>query len=1558
MSNLYKLEFLGYHDGANVSGHNPNPGQTAANLALAKNQGMFVAKLSASDDGGSTWYTANARQTGQPGDFTIGGGGPLDDIHGTLISGGYEINEIISNPFNPAVPEQAWNHKYQVVDYTLCGSVAASYPGSDQTGYVIQLLQVTDYYQGQVLPHDGVSADAVLHQDTDALTGFAESNGSDLAETGEWPAILLSFSGAMSQILVDAGLSSGGSGWPAPSDDPRDFEAVSFTYRDEDPAGTGEDPDGDGTRDKFVVEIAATMELGDLISRIGGDTYDLANPEPGFLWISLWDVDADNDLQYSQDGFTTFQPVPAEKIDLSTLYDASQDGGVTRYPTGTIFATFPVLETQLTAVGLISPDAHIAVMASFGDIEGPTGGKGYTGSFMVDDPSDPSMDWQPMQGADDADGSLLFNTAPQVEFLKWVTLPTDDDSNIGEALFEFSISRTNLDSSQVLIQSSIGQIRLSVDHDGTEDVYHGIQTGDSGIPDSLIAKLIAEENSSDPKPRLSWVLSISGMDMLPLDGYGNPKPRALMLEDDMGNTNYMGSFLAEDSSLAYDDMDVLKGRMKIDTTQIKHRLHTADFSAGGYKPSMPATPANVGLGADYKPFPVVNTVTQLRAAAEVDAIGTTIPVVIPLDMIESQLARLLDADMQLEYDAASTVWQASSDADADLSGRVALKALNDLDVANDLSVGGEVDIVGGLATGGALIVAQNADIDGSLEVAGNSDLHGNVTMSANLDVAGTSDFQGAVTMKEDLRVDGLLTANSGVQAGGTLHVVSTSDFDGNVDMSSAAVAGLLDIDGSFDADVSSFDVDATGKIEIVSNDSDSESSSAIIINATAGSIHVEAQGGISLDGTVDVNDNLDISGDLTVDGSSTLGGDVGMSANLTVDGTSTFNSSVTINADAQVDGALDANASVDVLGSLDVTGALTVDKNVAISGLTTIAGDLDVDGAAGFSSTTFTVDSSGDVLIKSSAPDDGSDRAIEIEATAGSVLISGAGGVDIEGPVEFADDVTIKDSLVLENTQGGTGGDEPDFIIRHNDGAGTTTDLLKFDGSAGGMDVQISGDITCAGNFSAVNGELVVQGSLLSIDTNVATVGDNILSINHGDADPAKKSVGIKLDDSTGKDWFFGLSRYSDRFVITKQSEGGNWANEDDMSNLDSSNTDPGELHVGSLRAQGIAIIDSSLVVGSTLNVDDSSNLVTLSGAMTVSKDAEVSGLLDVDGNVDISGGLDVHGKTQLDNSLGTYQLVIDASAAGLSSSGDRHLLDAGDAHLELAGDMRIDGLMAGSMEIAGDFQAFGTVGLGDADKTVTVYGTLEAERSATFKDSLSVHDIDGTNYSLVADIDAQQNGLSIDGSRAMVGDAFLTLLSGKDMLIQGDCGAQGNIFAGESIWFVDALKSRDKFKMQDAFTDGQTYATMTDGDQSIHGYVLASDAADVQLLLDNSPEALATVDGQKHVSLVKVLAGLVSGGSSLRFEHALIDFVAKNEEVDIGSAVHDGNQFNDGSYKSNLRFYVNGARLSDDDYELVADVMSGDTVAVNNKSKIKFNFALEEDDVLIIDIADANPAA
>ena len=44
-----------------------------------------------------------------------------------------------------------------------------------------------------------------------------------------------------------------------------------------------------------------------------------------------------------------------------------------------------------------------------------------------------------------------------------------------------------------------------------------------------------------------------------------------------------------------------------------------------------------------------------------------------------------------------------------------------------------------------------------------------------------------------------------------------------------------------------------------------------------------------------------------------------------------------------------------------------------------------------------------------------------------------------------------------------------------------------------------------------------------------------------------------------------------------------------------------------------------------------------------------------------------------------------------------------------------------------------------------------------------------------VADIDAQQNGLSIDGSRAMVGDAFLTLLSGKDMLIQGDCGAQGS---------------------------------------------------------------------------------------------------------------------------------------------------------------------------------------
>ena len=353
---------------------------------------------------------------------------------------------------------------------------------------------------------------------------------------------------------------------------------------------------------------------------------------------------------------------------------------------------------------------------------------------------------------------------------------------------------------------------------------------------------------------------------------------------------------------------------------------------------------------------------------------------------------------------------------------------------------------------------------------------------------------------------------------------------------------------------------------------------------------------------------------------------------------------------------------------------------------------------------------------------------------------------------------------------------------------------------------------------------------------------------------------------------------------------------------------------------------------------------------------------MDVSGDVDISGGLSVDGIAKFDkDNNGDFLLEVDASQAGLSSSGSgRSLLDSGAAHMDLDGDLQMHSILADQLEVAESLQAFGDVGLGASGKSVTAYGSLAAKLDATVEGFLKVDLISAGVHGLVADESAQSStGLEISAARVLDSSngAFLTLADGKDMLVKGSAAIGGDAIVGESIWFGDYLKSKAEFKMQDSFTDGASpYVDHQGQDQYIHGYVLASSAADVQALIDNSPEAAVVEidDGsgnmEKHVSIISVLASLVSGGEQLRYEEAFSGFIAKNTEIQLTGApiLHDGDSLGDGAFKDVMKLYVNGLRLSKDDFELV----QGQT------TKIKFNFAMEEDDVLLVDIADPNPIA
>jgi len=183
---------------------------------------------------------------------------------------------------------------------------------------------------------------------------------------------------------------------------------------------------------------------------------------------------------------------------------------------------------------------------------------------------------------------------------------------------------------------------------------------------------------------------------------------------------------------------------------------------------------------------------------------------------------------------------------------------------------------------------------------------------------------------------------------------------------------------------------------------------------------------------------------------------------------------------------------------------------------------------------------------------------------------------------------------------------------------------------------------------------------------------------------------------------------------------------------------------------------------------------------------------------------------------------------------------------------------------------------------------------------------------------------------------------------------------AGSDIWFESHLKAKGEFLMQDEFTDGDLYTDKENASHAVQGYVLSKDAAQLQAVLYNAPAAEAIVDigGDKHISIMGILSGLISGGSTLRYESAVPGFLMKDSAFElVGTPVihpNDSVQADLDEYKGSIRIFHNGQRLSDDDFELVYDAARP---AGAGGTKMKFNFSLEQDDVIIMDINDTNPA-
>ena len=158
------------------------------------------------------------------------------------------------------------------------------------------------------------------------------------------------------------------------------------------------------------------------------------------------------------------------------------------------------------------------------------------------------------------------------------------------------------------------------------------------------------------------------------------------------------------------------------------------------------------------------------------------------------------------------------------------------------------------AINGAVSITAGAGLTDALDVVGDASFDGAMSATGAVDFDSTLNVDGAVTFASTLAVSGLSTLDSlsvtnNASVGGTFGATGAATLSdtlavtGNITASAdVVVAGILDLNGSVDADVTSFDVLSSGGLSL-------ESATLLSITASASDVVVSASGTIKLKGS-------------------------------------------------------------------------------------------------------------------------------------------------------------------------------------------------------------------------------------------------------------------------------------------------------------------------------------------------------------------------------------------------------------------------------------------------------------------------------------------------------------------------------------------------------------------------------------------------------------------------------------------------------------------------------------------------------------------------------------
>lgn len=287
---------------------------------------------------------------------------------------------------------------------------------------------------------------------------------------------------------------------------------------------------------------------------------------------------------------------------------------------------------------------------------------------------------------------------------------------------------------------------------------------------------------------------------------------------------------------------------------------------------------------------------------------------------------------------------------------------------------------------------------------------------------------------------------------------------------------------------------ASGNVVI---DSAGSGSSAIDLNASAGGITADATGDIALTSTSSNGTAIDLSassGGIDIDANTTISATAG--GLMTLESTSTSSGAVTINANANgaslVLNATGTGNDIDI----NANDAVTVDSATLTSTQTST------------SATAFSVVSSGGVSVQANDSTNGkfvvtaagaAADAISLTASASNATTkivldsagTGASAVDINSAGGV--DVDAVGAITLTSTATGTATVTIDSTGEVKIDSSDTTNGIKIGTETSGVPVRIG----TAASVTTIVGDLDVQGTTTSINTETLVVEDNLIQLNY-----------------------------------------------------------------------------------------------------------------------------------------------------------------------------------------------------------------------------------------------------------------------------------------------------------------------------------------------------------------------------------------------------------------------------------------------------------------------------